>query len=230
MKKLLFAVFTLALVSNFVIAQSARSYVGPTQNPKTTKKSAPKAKQQNSTTRSTGEVYIGYTGNAAPISSGSSNFAGNDKQIHNGVQTSVTLYATKYVGLRGDFSVAYRDQKEAFTVGGPVTTVTRRTTIYNILGGVQIKDNESDAVVQPFGHALVGLGIYRQKLRDCRNPIGTYCGTEFRGQGLAAAFGGGFDVRLASRAGVRFSGDYNPMRIKGETLNNYRFGVGVVFK
>lgn len=231
MKRLLFAAFALALISNLAFAQEqvARSYVGPTQNPKTIKKSAPKAKQTSSTTKSKGEVYVGYSGNYAQTTSGGG-FSGNDRQVHNGIQTSVTINANRYVGLKGDFSVTYRDQKEAFTTGGPITTVTRRTTIYNILGGVQIKDNESEAVVQPFGHALVGLGIYRQKLRDCRNPIGTFCGTEFRGHGLAGAFGGGFDVRIANRAGVRFTGDYNPMRIEKETINNFRFGVGVVFK
>ena len=232
MKRFLFAVFALALFANLAIAQQqiARSYSGsgPTQNPKT-KKSAAKAKQTGSATRSAGEVYIGYSGTAAQTTGGGG-FSGNPRQVHNGIQTSVTINANRYVGLKGDFSVGYRDRKEAFTVGGPITTVTRRTVIYNILGGVQFKDNESEAVVQPFGHALVGVGIYRQTLRDCQNPIGSFCGTAVRGKGLAGAFGGGFDIRLANRAGVRFSGDYNPMRIEKETLNNFRFGVGVVFK
>ncbi|MEK7722803.1 MAG: hypothetical protein AAB336_00485 [Acidobacteriota bacterium] len=230
MKRLLFVICLLALGANLTFAQQAtRSYVGPTQNPKTAKKSAPKTKQTSSTTRSKGEIYVGYSGNVAPITAGGG-FTGNEKKIHHGVQTSVTINANRYIGLRGDFSVGYRDQKEAFTVGGPITTVTRRTTIYNVLGGVQLKDNESEATIQPFGHALIGLGVYRQTLRDCRNPIGTFCGTVVRDSGLAGAVGGGFDVKVATRAGVRFTGDYNPMRIQKETINNFRFGVGVVFK
>ena len=230
MKRLLFVVFALALFANLAFAQqAARSFSGssPTKNP-TTKKSAAKAKQTSSTTRSAGEVYVGYSGTAAPTTAGGG-FSDNRK-IHNGVQTSVTINAGRYIGLKGDFSVAYRDQKEAFTSGGPITTVTRRTTIYNVLGGVQLKDNESEAVVQPFGHALVGLGVYRQSLRNCRNPIGSFCGTTVRDYGVAGAFGGGFDVKVADRAGVRFGGDYNPMRIEKQTINNFRFGVGLVFK
>jgi hypothetical protein len=231
MKRLLFAVFALALGANLAFAQQqpARSYVGPTQNPKTIKKSAPKAKQTSSNTRSAGEVYVGYAGSVSPTTAGGG-FDGNPRKVHNGVQTSVVVNATRYVGIKGDFSVTYRDQDESFTTGGPVTTVTRRTTITNILGGVQLKDNESEAVIQPFAHALVGLGIYRQTLRNCRNPIGTFCGNRVRDNGLAGAFGGGFDLKIARRAGFRFMGDYNPMRIEGETVNNFRFGVGVVFK
>lgn len=228
MKRFLFLVFVTALSFNFTFAQqTARPYVGPTQNPKV-KKSAPKANQITNT-RSKAEIYVGYSGTVAPITAGGG-FSGNERKVHHGLQTSVTLNASRFIGLKGDFSVGYRDQKEAFTVGGPITTVTRRTTIYNILGGVQIKDNESDAPVQPFGHALIGVGLYRQSLRDCVNPIGTFCGTAVKGSGLAGAFGGGLDFRIASRAGIRVVSDYNPMRIDKETINNFRFGVGIVFK
>lgn len=229
MKRLLFLVLVAALSFNYTFAQPAtRSYVGPTQNPKTTKKSTAK-NNQTTKTKSRAEIYVGYSGTVAPTTAGGG-FSGNERKVHHGIQTSVTINANRYIGLKGDYSVGYRDQDEAFTVGGPITTVTRRTIIYNILGGVQFKDNESDAVVQPFGHALVGLGLYRQSLRDCRNPIGTFCGTAVKGSGLAGAFGGGLDFRVASRAGIRVSSDYNPMRIEKETINNFRFGVGVVFK
>jgi hypothetical protein len=229
MKKILFLVFVAALGYHTVFAQQAkRSYVGPTQNPKS-KKSAPKL-NQSTNTRSKAEVYIGYSGTSAQSTVGSG-FSGSPKQVHHGVQTSLTLNVNRFVGLRGDYSVGYKDQAEAFGVlGRPFTTVTRRTTIYNILGGVQFKDYDSDGTVQPFGHALVGVGLYRQSLRDCKNPIGTFCGTAIKGSGLAGAFGGGFDFRIARRAGIRVVSDYNPMRIEKETINNFRFGVGMVFK
>jgi hypothetical protein len=177
-----------------------------------------------------GEFYIGYSGTVAPVTAGGP-IVGNEKSTFHGVQTSVTIPANRFVGLRGDFSVTYNDRDEAFSVGGPPTTVTRRTSIYNILGGVQFKDYESESAIQPFGHALIGLGVYHQSLRNCQNPLnGSYCGTAVKDHGLAGAFGGGLDFRVASRAGIRLTSDYNPMRIDGETLNNFRFGVGVVFK
>lgn len=233
MKRLLFlgliAVFSFDFASAQQVAR-ARSYTGPTQNPKTKKLTA-KPTQPTTNSSSRGEFYVGYSGTVAPVSAGGG-FAGNEKRVHHGAQTSVTFNVSRFVGIKGDFSVGYRDNREGFAVIGRITTTTRRTVIYNILGGVQFKDNESDAVVQPFGHALVGVGIYRQHFRDCltNNAPGTFCGTPVKDAGLAGAFGGGLDFRVTNRAGIRVVSDYNPMRIEGETIHNYRFGVGMVFK
>lgn len=233
MKRLLFLGVLAVFCVDLAIAQQAmptRSYVGPTQNPKT-RKLTTKPTQTTTKSFSRGEGYIGYSGTVAPVSSGAG-FSGNEKRVHHGAQSSVTVNVSRFVGIKGDFSVGLSDRKEGFAVIGRVTTATRRTVIYNILGGVQVKDNESDAIVQPFGHALVGVGIYRQHFRECltNNAPSTSCGTAVKDVGLAGAFGGGLDFKVTSRAGIRLVSDYNPMRIEGETIHNYRFGVGVVFK
>ncbi len=232
MKRYVLAFFV-TLVSVAVTFSQTNNYTNTrsaTKNPTTKTKKVPK-QTSGSNNYNQAEFYVGYSGTVAPPTAGGG-FSGNEKEIHHGVQTSVTINANRFIGLKGDFSYGYHDQKQAFLVGvgRPATTVTHRTIIYNILGGVQFKDNESDAVIQPFGHALVGVGLYRQSLRDCRNPIGTFCGTAVKGSGLAGAFGGGLDFRIANRAGIRVVSDYNPMRIEKETINNFRFGVGVVFK
>jgi hypothetical protein len=230
MKKLLFLGLLAIFSFDSASAQQVARYVGPTQNPKTRKLPA-KSTQASTNSSSKGEVYIGYSGTIAPIAQGAG-FAGSAKQVHHGAQTSVTFNVSRFVGIKGDFSGGYSDRKEGFGVIGRITTTTRRTIIYNILGGVQFKDNQSDAVVQPFAHALVGVGIYRQYFRDCltNNAPDTACGTAVKDTGLAAAFGGGLDFKVSRRAGIRLVSDYNPMRIEGETIHNYRFGVGIVFK
>lgn len=231
MKRLLFLGLLAVFSFEFAFAQQvARSYTSPTQNPKT-KKLAAKSTQPTTNSFRRGEVYVGYSGTVARVSSGGG-FAGSEKKFHHGAQTSVTVNVSRFVGVKGDFSIGYSDRRQGFAVIGRVTTTTRRTVIYNILGGVQFKDNESDAVVQPFGHALVGVGIYRQHFRECltNNAPGTFCGTPVKDVGLAGAFGGGLDFRVTNRAGIRVVSDYNPMRIEGETIHNYRFGVGMVFK
>ena len=240
MKRLLFLGLLAVFSCDFAFAQKPQlasaqkpqialfSTVGPTQNPKT-KKLAAKPTQPTTNSSSRGEFYVGYSGTVARVLPGG--FVG-EKRVHHGAQTSVTVNVSRFVGIKGDFSVGYSDHKEAFAVPGRITTTTRRTVIYNILGGVQFKDNESDAVVQPFAHALVGVGIYRQHFRKCltNNAPGTFCGTPVKDVGLAGAFGGGLDFRVTNRAGIRLVSDYNPMRIEGETIHNYRFGAGVVFK
>lgn len=231
MKRLLFLGLLAVFSFDFAFAQQvARSYTSPTQNPKT-KKLAAKPTQPTTNSSSRGELYVGYSGTVARVSPGGG-FVGSERKVHHGAQTSVTFNVSRFVGIKGDFSVGYSDRREGFGVIGRITTTTRRTVIYNILGGVQFKDNESDAVVQPFGHALVGVGIYRQHFRECltNNVPGTFCGTPVKDVGLAGAFGGGLDFRVANRAGIRVVSDYNPMRIERETIHNYRFGVGMVFK
>jgi hypothetical protein len=232
MKKYVLA-FLAVLLSVIVSYSQTNNYNNTrsaTKNPTAKTKKAAQPKQSSNTGNSNQvEVYVGYSVTAAPITAGGG-FAGNERNLHHGVQSSVTVNVNRFMGIKGDFSVGYRDRDEAFGVVGRITTVTRRTAIYNLLGGVQFKDNESDAVLKPFGHALVGVGFYRQSLRNCQNPAGTFCGTTVRDYGLAGAFGGGLDFRIANRAGIRVSSDYNPMRIQSETVNNYRFGVGVVFK
>jgi hypothetical protein len=237
MKRLLFLGLLAVFSCDFAFAQqpqlasfnnAAFNKVGPTRNPKT-KRSAVKPAQPTTISSSRGEVYVGYSGTVARVLPGG--FAG-EKRVHHGAQTSVAANVSRFVGIKGDFSVGYSDHKEGFAVIGRVTTTTRRTVIYNILGGVQFKDNESDAAVQPFGHALVGVGIYRQRFRQCltNNAPDTFCGTPVKDVGLAGAFGGGLDFRVTNRAAIRLVSDYNPMRIEGETIHNYRFGAGVVFK
>ena len=234
MKRLLFLGILVIFSFEIAFAQQvarARSYTGPTQNPKT-KRLAAKPTQPTTNSSSRGEVYVGYSGTVARVSPGGG-FVGSERKVNHGAQTSVTFNVSRFVGIKGDFSVGYSDRREAFAVPGRITTTTRRTVIYNILGGVQFKDNESDAVVQPFGHALVGVGIYRQHFRKCLTnnaPDTTFCGTAVKDVGLAGAFGGGLDFRVTNRAGIRLVSDYNPMRIEGETIHNYRFGVGMVFK
>jgi hypothetical protein len=228
--------FLVVLVSVVVSFSQTNTYNNSSRS--ATKNPTSKAKSKTTTSKPAptsngvrrGEFYIGYTGSSVPVSAGGV-INGNPRSVAHGLQTSVTLPASRFVGLRGDFSFTYNDRDEAFSVGGPPTTVTRRTEIYNILAGVQVKDYESESAVQPFGHALVGLGVYRQSLLNCQNPLnGSYCGDRVRGHGLAGAFGGGLDFRVFDRAGVRVTSDYNPMRINKETINNFRFGVGVVFK
>jgi hypothetical protein len=51
------------------------------------------------------------------------------------------------------------------------------------------------------------------------------------GTGPAFALGGGLDIRLTKRLELRaFQIDYNPSRIKEETFQNVRLGIGLNFR
>ena len=192
------------------------------------------------------EGYVGYSNQQIDtgVNSNSGNGTAsdnffNDRFTLHGVEVAGVYNVSRYVGLKADFSAAFRNQDFSFTDGTGTTANTisfkSSNSLYNALGGVQIKDNSSDARVKPFAHALVGVGHGRIKAKNvtCSNPLVTctnFAGT-FTDTGLAGAFGGGLDIKLSDRVDLRaIQVDYNPIRFDGRTDNNFRFGIGFVFK
>lgn len=190
------------------------------------------------------EFYVGYSNNqvdtGADNSSGNNfqNFFNNRKSFH-GFNVTGTYNVTRYVGITGDVSGTYNNTDFSIpvaTTGGPaVAPITFKTnnSLYNFLGGVQIKDNASESRLKPFGYALVGAGHGRTKIKNLNCPSTVNCSSlsDFSDTGLAGAFGGGLDVRVNDKVDFRvIKVDYNPIRLNGETDHNVRLGIGVVFK
>jgi len=145
------------------------------------------------------EFYAGYS-HLRITSGGSTGF--------NGFNISVTGNFTKYLGLKGDLSGNYKSDFG--------TTIS----IYNFLGGIQIKNNTHAERLKPFAHALVGGA----RLKVSPSGFGG-----FSDSGLAMAFGGGLDVRASKHLDVRVVQlDYNPIHIAGGTDHNVRIGAGIV--
>lgn len=180
------------------------------------------------------EFYAGYSNQQVD------NF---DRQSFNGFEAAYVRNIRRYVGIKGDFSAAFR--KDDFEGNLPVlipggTAATFRgennTSLYNFLGGVQIKDNASTARFKPFAHALAGVAHIRNTSRvTCTSGN---CSTSFApgeftfsDTGFSAALGGGLDVRVSDKIDFRLvQVDYNPIRANGRWNNNVRFGIGFVFK
>lgn len=194
------------------------------------------------------EGYVGYSnqqvdsgintnsGNGTPTS----NFF-NDRINFNGFEASGVYNVHRYVGLKADFSAAFRNKDFSTSIGTGTTATTlsfsTSNQVYNYLGGVQFKDNSSDSRVKPFAHVLVGAATERTKIKNatCTSGITSNCTNFTTGSnsetGLAGAFGGGIDIKLSDRVDLRaIQVDYNPIRINGGTDNNFRFGIGFVFK
>jgi opacity protein-like surface antigen len=149
-----------------------------------------------------------------------------------GFNVSGVYNFSKYFGLKADVSGHFK--KFATNVPGFTNQPRIDASLYNFLGGIQVKNNSKEGRVKPFAHALFGAGITRAKLNDafCNEAFGTNCPPEFRDSetSFAMAFGGGLDVRASRRVSFRvFQVDFNPMRKNGETMNNMRFSFGIVF-
>ena len=183
--------------------------------------------QTNSDEYKKNEYFVGYSNQQ--VDRGNFN-------THHGFEGSYVRNVGRYFGIKGDVSGAYR--KDSFndsivlTPGGTITNFRSESTnsLYNFLGGVQIKDNASKARLKPFGHALAGVAYNRSKYRTSINGAASQ---NFNSNqvGFAAALGGGLDVRVNDRFDIRaIQVDYNPVRNYGFFSNNFRLGFGIVFK
>jgi hypothetical protein len=191
------------------------------------------------------EGFIGYSNNQVDlgISDDDDDFEDffDDRQSFHGVEVSAVGNLNRYFGIKGDFSAHFKNV--AVDIPRPLEPgvfdrFEADSSIYNFLGGVQVKDNSTDGGwLRPFGHALVGVAHARTEFENdffdspfCDQP-GVDCTAEFSESdtGFAAAFGGGIDIRAARRFSIRaIQVDYNPTRLGSSTQHNWRIGVGLV--
>jgi opacity protein-like surface antigen len=184
---------------------------------------------------SKGEFFAGYSINRADVGdTGDSDIDDVLEEGRNfqGFNVSGVYNFSKYVGLKADVSGHYKNFRA--DLPGFNNQPEIKASLYNVLGGVQVKNNSKERKVKPFAHALFGVGIAKAKLNDafCQEAFGTACPAEFRESetAFAMAFGGGLDVRASRRVSFRvFQVDYNPIRKDGQTSNNIRFSFGIVF-
>lgn len=175
------------------------------------------------------EFFVGYSNQQVDV---------GNRRTFNGFEVSVTRNINRYFGIKADVSGAYRNtQFNSSIVSG--TTITsfsadQKGSIYNFLGGVQVKDNATRARFKPFAHALVGVAHTRSKVTNvvCQ---GTNCPplaeSTFHDTGFGGAFGGGLDIKINDRIDFRaLQVDYNPVYTSSSFDNNVRFGIGIVFK
>lgn len=188
-----------------------------------------------------GEFYGGYSNQQ--VDTGADSDTGNtardffnDRLSFNGFEAAGVYNVSRYVGIKGDVSGVYRNRDFRFGNGAATTNFETKNSLYNVLGGVQFKDNASETRLKPFGHALIGVGVARTKIQNfTTTTTGTTTTTlfgddNFNDHGVAMAFGGGLDVKLSDKVDLRaVQVDYNPIRLNGSFDHNVRFGIGFVF-
>jgi opacity protein-like surface antigen len=188
-----------------------------------------------------GEFYVGYSGGQIDRGFDSSVPASGfffDRELDNdgyhGANVSAVYNVSRYIGLKADFSAAYNRTAFNVTVPGSSTfAFDTRNSLYNALGGIQIKNNSADKRFKPFVHALVGVGHGRTKVKSVTCPVSVDCSGLVGGSetGLAGAFGGGLDIKLSSHVDLRLVQiDYNPIKFQDGIQKNIRLGIGIVFK
>jgi hypothetical protein len=185
------------------------------------------------------EFFVGYSyGQAdAHFNSNNPNIYRDRTPLH-GFNASAVYNLSRYFGIKGDVSGASAKANVNFLavpVSGTSTStilISSKNSLYNVLGGVQIKDNASTKRLKPFAHALVGAAFRKNTITPGIVCVATIiCPSSTSETGLAMAFGGGLDIRLNRRVDIRaFQIDYNPVKTGGTMDDNLRFSIGVVFR
>lgn len=167
----------------------------------------------------------------------------------NGLEGAVTYNISRYVGVQGDFTAHFKSTSylDTFTPPGVKQTLSNRERLYNVLGGIQIKNNRRDARIKPFARALVGFARYTNQQSQTLDLFPQFNFTiQDRDTRFALKVGGGLDLRAGKRIDIRlisfdynpvFAGNRNPRSVSGpftavsftgRTANNYTIGAGIV--
>ena len=151
-----------------------------------------------------------------------SNFLSEREGFH-GIEAFVKGNVSRYVGLKGSYSF----NRKSFDIDGgtAATTFDVDADLHQLLGGVEFKDNAKETKVKPFAHVMAGIAHARA---DVSNSFASFDESD---NGFAAVIGGGVDFKLSDRVDLRaIQFDYNPIRNGGETSNNFRIGIGIIFR
>lgn len=127
------------------------------------------------------EFFVGYSNGQTDtgVDSDTNTDAFLDRSTFHGFNVSAVANVNRYFSIKGDVSGTYRSDDVSFALifGGTTQNTTFRAnrSLYNFLGGVQVKDNASTARLKPFGYALVGAGHARIKVKNLSCSTGINC-------------------------------------------------------
>lgn len=159
-----------------------------------------------------------------------------------GIEGAYVKNVNRFVGIKADANVSFNTTEFSFVTvnnnGDPqLQTVKTKSTDYNFLGGIQIKDNRKEGSrLRPFAHALVGIGVNNRNfdfsnVSTCSQQQAQCPNLSETNVGFSSSFGGGLDIKVNDKISLRaIQVDYNPRRFSELGFqNNVRFGAGIVF-
>jgi hypothetical protein len=177
--------------------------------------------------------------------------AGTTFEGFRGISNAATFNLRRYFGLK--FDLARYDKKYDFCGPGqemtnpsscfsplPGAVVTAddprlKTSIYNFMGGIQLKDNgRGTKLFKPFAHLSIGSALTRRRVDTyALDPSSGQLLLDFKTRsdwGAAGAVGGGLDIRLSDHIDLRaVQVDYHKATIFHNSTDSLRVGVGLVF-
>jgi opacity protein-like surface antigen len=160
-----------------------------------------------------------------------------------GFDASATYNFKKKLGLKGDFTWLYKNDITVDDFGEHIDTSRLKDRTWEVLGGLQIKNNDKATRFRPFFHVLAGIA--HQTSLDVQTSTGPFNFIlDDKVTSFAMKIGAGADLRISERVDLRlFELNYNPifardrhvpgnadfdLTVAGKRADNITIGVGIV--
>jgi hypothetical protein len=165
----------------------------------------------------------------------------NGADARSGLDAGVIRNISRYFGIQGDFSLHFNRYHEENGVqcndpSCPVSTQAfdNSSRLFQFFVGPETKWSNRTRF-GPFVHALFGLAHVRATFKTAGSLLDL--SQTDNHTGFAMAYGGGLDVRIVRRAGLRMSVDYSLNYGVGgpgasgssERMDTFRISVGAIF-
>jgi opacity protein-like surface antigen len=136
----------------------------------------------------------------------------------------------RHLGVVFEAGGNYKSISESATFAGIAASATVDLRVHEFMGGVRYSSRANPTVV-PFGQFLVGA-VNGSAKATASGSIPGYPGFSFSGEAsgtdMALQTGGGMQLRLTDRFGVRVGADYIRILADEGGVNAFRFAAGVV--
>ena len=149
-----------------------------------------------------------------------------EENINIGWFAEVDASITRAISVTGLVSGGYKSFEETETFSGVQVTAEADLSVHTFMGGVRYHVRRNPAAT-PFAHVLLG-GV-----RGSATVTATGGGQTFDESESSTDFGllagGGVNIRLNDRFGLRVGADFLRIFADDEDANGFRFTAGVVF-
>ena len=163
--------------------------------------------------------------------------AGGGGSLH-GLNISGGVSFNKWLGAVADFGVHSGSSSTSIStsvIGLPDFSVraSADTTVLAVMVGPQISYRKNPRLT-PFGHALFGIArVHERGTTTATLPVLGTTTFSFNDTdtGFAMGLGGGLDAKITDWLAIRLvQADYLMTRLNGNSQNNARVSVGIVFR
>jgi hypothetical protein len=177
-----------------------------------------------------GYQYFNVSADLESIDTGDVPIRNVDQSLPLGWYVDLAGNLNRHFGIVFATGGNYKSINESATFGGLTASASADLRVHEFMGGVRYSSRSNPTVV-PFGQFLVGAINGSAKVTASGSVVGSP-GFSFSGEAsgtdIALQAGGGMQLRLADKFGVRVGADYIRFLTDEGGVNGFRFGAGVV--